>query len=125
MRSSPSNVVRWAAGIGVAMFATAFTAHAQGGRVTVRVTDAANQQPVGQAQVQIVGTTLGGLTGAEGRFTIRGLPPGERYLVAAISYLEDGEEQDRRLLQQLRGRATSVTLGDGEQRSIQVELVSR
>ena len=62
---------------------------------------------------------------AEGRFTIRGLPPGERYLVAAISYLEDGEEQDRRLLQQLRGRATSVTLGDGEQRSIQVELVSR
>jgi TonB-linked SusC/RagA family outer membrane protein len=31
---------------------------------------------VGQAQVQIVGTTLGGLTGAEGRFTIRGVPPG-------------------------------------------------
>jgi hypothetical protein len=62
---------------------------------------------------------------ADGRFEIRGLPPGERYLVAALSYLEDGEEQDRRLLQQLRGRATSVTLGDGEQRSIQLELVSR
>lgn len=62
---------------------------------------------------------------AEGRFEIRGLPPGERYLVAALTYLEDGEEQDRRLLQQLRGRATSVTLGDGEQRSIQVELMTR
>jgi hypothetical protein len=62
---------------------------------------------------------------AEGRFEIRGLPPGERYLVAALTYLEDGEEQDRRLLQQLRGRATSVTLGDGEQRSIQLELMTR
>jgi hypothetical protein len=62
---------------------------------------------------------------ADGRFEIRGLPPGERYLVAALSYLEDGEEQDRRLLQQLRARATSVTLDDGEQRSIQLELVSR
>ena len=62
---------------------------------------------------------------AEGRFEIRGLPPGERYLVAALTYLEDGEEQDRRLLQQLRGRATSVTLGDGEQRSIHLELMTR
>jgi len=62
---------------------------------------------------------------ADGRFEIRGLPPGERYLVAALSYLEDGEEQDRQLLQRLRGRATSVTLGDGEQRSIQLEVMSR
>ena len=42
-----------------------------------------------------------------------------------LTYLEDGEEQDRRLLQQLRGRATSVTLGDGEQRSIHLELMTR
>ena len=62
---------------------------------------------------------------AEGRFQIRGLPPGERYLAAALDYLEDGEEQNRQLLERLRGRATSVTLGDGEQRSIQVDLISR
>jgi hypothetical protein len=62
---------------------------------------------------------------ADGRFEIRGLPPGERYLVAALTYLEDGEEQDRQLLQRLRNRATSVTLGDGEQRSIQLEAMNR
>jgi hypothetical protein len=62
---------------------------------------------------------------AEGRFQIRGLPPGQRYLVAALDYLEAGEEQDRRLLERLRNRATSVSLGEGEQRSIQVDLVSR
>jgi hypothetical protein len=45
--------------------------------------------------------------------------------VAALDYLEAGEEQDRRLLERLRNRATSVSLGDGEQRSIQVDLVSR
>lgn len=62
---------------------------------------------------------------AAGRFQVAGLPPGERYLVAAVSYLEDGEEQDRQLLERLRSRATSVALGDGEQRSIQLELTSR
>ena len=62
---------------------------------------------------------------AQGRFQIRGLPPGERYLVAALDYLEDGGEQDRQLLERLRTRATSVTLGEGEQRSIQLDLQGR
>ena len=48
-----------------------------------------------------------------------------RYFAAALDYLEDGEEQNRQLLQQLRSRATSVTLGDGEQRSIQLDVISR
>ena len=62
---------------------------------------------------------------ADGRFQFRGLPPGERYFVAALDYLEAGEEQDRQLLNRLRSRASSVTLGDGEQRSIQIDLTSR
>jgi hypothetical protein len=62
---------------------------------------------------------------AEGRFQIRGLPPGERYFVVALNYLEAGEEQDRQLLERLRSRATSVTLGDGEQRSLQLDLTTR
>jgi hypothetical protein len=59
-----------------------------------------------------------------GRFRIQGLPP-ERYLAVALNYLEDGEEQDRQLLERLRNRATSVTLGDGDQRSVQLEVMSR
>ena len=89
MRSSPSKLVRWAAGMAVAFVATSFTAQAQGGRVAVRVTDGANQQPVGQAQVQVVGTTLGGLTGADGRFTIRGVPAGTHQIrVLRVGYGE-------------------------------------
>ena len=61
----------------------------------------------------------------DGRFQIQGLPAGERYFVAALDYLEAGEEQDRQLLERLRTRATTVTLGDGEQRSIQLELSTR
>jgi hypothetical protein len=61
---------------------------------------------------------------AQGRFRIEGLPP-ERYLAAALDYLEDGAEQDRQLLERLRSRATAVTLGEGEQRSIQLEVTGR
>ena len=61
----------------------------------------------------------------DGRFEMRGLPPGERYLAAAIDYLEDGEEQDPQLLERLRSRATAFNLGEGEQRSIQLDVVGR
>jgi TonB-linked SusC/RagA family outer membrane protein len=71
------------------MLATSLTAQAQQGQVTVRVTDAASQQPVGQAQVQIIGSTLGGLTGGEGRFTIRGVPAGTHQVrVLRVGYSE-------------------------------------
>jgi TonB-linked SusC/RagA family outer membrane protein len=77
----------------VALVVSAVTAHAQSGRVTVRVTDAASQQPVGQAQVQIVGSTLGGLTGQEGRFTIRGVPVGTHQVrVLRVGYGEQKKQ---------------------------------
>ena len=60
----------------------------------------------------------------EGRFRIDGLPP-ERYLAAALDYLEDGAEQDRQVLERLRTRASAVTLGEGEQRSIQLDVIGR
>lgn len=61
----------------------------------------------------------------DGRFQMKGLPPGDRYLAVAIDYLEDGEEQDAQLLERLRTRATSFSLGDGEQRSIQLGVIGR
>ena len=93
MRSFPSISVRRAAGIAVALVATSLTAQAQQGRVTVRVTDAASQQPVSQAQVQVVGTTLGGLTGPEGRFVIRGVPAGTHQIrVLRVGYGEQKKQ---------------------------------
>jgi hypothetical protein len=61
---------------------------------------------------------------ADGRFQIRGLPP-ERYLAVAIDYLEETEVQDPQFLERLRRQATSFSLRDGEQRSLQLDVVGR
>lgn len=62
----------------LAVLAVPAIALAQGrnGTVTGRVTDAENNQPVPNAQVVIVGTPVGTLTGADGRYTIRNAPVG-------------------------------------------------
>ena len=51
--------------------------HAQQGSVAGQVTDKSNQQPVSGASVIIVGTTLQGRSGREGRYTITNVPPGK------------------------------------------------
>ncbi len=131
MRSLPSKSVRRAVGFAVAMFATSLTAQAQQGRVTVRVTDAANQQPVSQAQVQVVGTTLGGLTGPEGRFTIRGVPNGTHQIrVLRVGYGEQkkpvevaGDQEvtvDFAISQVAISLTPVVTTATGEQRRVEL-----
>ena len=56
-----------------------------------------------------------------GRFTMRGLPPG-RYLIAAVDYLEPGQERDPGTLERLRRNATALTLAEGESRAIDLKL---
>jgi len=56
-------------------FGAAAAAQAQTGSVGVRVVESGGN-PVASAQVAVVGTTLGGLTGADGRITLRGVPVG-------------------------------------------------
>jgi TonB-linked SusC/RagA family outer membrane protein len=66
------------AAIAAALATSAVAARAQSGSVAVRVTETNGGRPVDQAQVLIVGTTLGGLTNSEGRFLIRGVPAGNQ-----------------------------------------------
>ena len=61
----------------------------------------------------------------QGNFTVRGLPPGVGYLAAAISYLEEGEAEDPEFLAGLRERATSVSLREGETKTIELRLIER
>ncbi len=61
----------------------------------------------------------------QGRFRIRGLPPLDRYLAAAVDYLEDGEAEDPGLLDRLRPRTVSFSLREGEARALEVTLVRR
>jgi hypothetical protein len=58
----------------------------------------------------------------QGRFSLRGLPPG-RYLVAAIDYLQSGQERDLKLLERLRARATAVVLTEGGTQNVTVTMV--
>jgi hypothetical protein len=61
----------------------------------------------------------------QGRFLIRGLPPGERYLAAAFDDLQDGDEQAPEFLERIRRSAISVSLREGEQQSVQLEVGAR
>ena len=52
---------------------------AQGaGRVTGLVTDSLSDRPMSDVQVVVVGTRIGAVTDAEGRYTIVGAPAGSR-----------------------------------------------
>ena len=56
---------------------------AQGtGRITGVVTDSASDRPVGNVQVTVVGTRIGAVTDAQGRYTINNAPTGTRSIEA-------------------------------------------
>lgn len=57
----------------------------------------------------------------QGRFKIRGLPPG-RYVAIAVGYLEPGEERDPDLLERWRQHGTPFTLSEGETHALDLRL---
>ena len=60
----------------------------------------------------------------QGRFTVSGLPP-EQYLAIALPTVTPLEVFDPDFLQQLRALATSFTLGEGEQKTLELKLRRR
>ncbi len=59
-----------------ALWAAKPAAAQDAGVITGRVVDATSQAPIPQAQIQLVGTTRGGVTGDDGTFRIAGVRPG-------------------------------------------------
>lgn len=57
----------------------------------------------------------------EGRFKVTGLPPGE-YLVVASDSLDPSEATDPEFLDRIQARATRLTLGEGESKTIDLKL---
>ena len=53
-----------------------------------------------------------------GRFTIKRLPPEERYYAAVVATFDDGDQYDPDFLNRLRERAATFTLGAGEQKTL-------
>jgi hypothetical protein len=60
-----------------------------------------------------------------GRFAFRNLPPDGQYLAVAVDYLEEEEYWDPEFLERMRQRATTVSIGDGEQKTTRLELQQR
>ncbi|MBK6489765.1 MAG: SusC/RagA family TonB-linked outer membrane protein [Gemmatimonadetes bacterium] len=75
---SVSRVSRLAAMLSLVAVVTTSTelSAQQTGRIRGRVTDAADQAALPAAQIQVVGTTIGGITGATGQYVIAGAPTG-------------------------------------------------
>lgn len=88
----------------LAMAAGALGAQATQGSITIRVTQAATGQPLDQAQVVIVGTTLGGLTNADGRVTFRAVNPG----TVTLRVLRVGYSEAKQTLTVVAGQAANI-----------------
>ena len=61
----------------------------------------------------------------DGLFKIRGLPSDDQYLAVAVDYLEDGEGGDPDFLEQVKDRATRLSIGDGETKALDLKLITR
>ena len=59
----------------------------------------------------------------DGRFRLRGLPAGVRYLAIAVEGLEEGDAADPELLTRMKDQAVSFPLAEGEQRVLGLPVV--
>ncbi len=60
----------------------------------------------------------------EGRFSVTDLPPDD-YFVVALDYVETGEESDPEQLEKWKSLATRITLGEAENKSLNLKLSSQ
>jgi hypothetical protein len=60
----------------------------------------------------------------QGMFKIRSLPP-TRYLAVAVDYLEEGEANDPEFLEEMKAKASTFSLADGETKSVDLKLIAR
>ncbi len=80
-------------------------------RITGTVTDSATDRPVGNVQMLVVGTRIGGVTDAQGRYTITGAPAGTRSIEA------------RRIGYRV-ARVPNVSLQDGATATVDIKVVA-
>ena len=89
---------------------TAAPGAAQTGSLTGTVVDATSGAPINGAQVSIEGTTLGGLSNAQGRFLILNVPTGSQ--TVRVTYLGYRTEE----------QTVSVTVGEPIQVTFRLQV---
>ncbi len=117
--------------LGALLAATPEASAQQGGTLAVTVTDTDTKRPVESARVQIVGTTFGGLTGPDGKATLRNLPVGNYTVrILRVGYAEQTRPAAIAVGQTLTldvaiktaaiNLAAVVTTATGEQRRVEI-----
>jgi hypothetical protein len=61
----------------------------------------------------------------DGTFAVRALPGGQRYLIAAVASMAQGNQQDPEFLERLKAGATRLSLAEGEKKAVAVEIPGR
>jgi len=84
--------------------ATGAPAAAQQATITGRITDQASSQPVQEARVIIIGTSIFTVTGQDGRYTVRNVPVG----TAEIQVLRVGYQQQKKSVRTIAGQTASM-----------------
>jgi len=122
---------RHSALLGIALVALPFAARAQQTSITGRVTAAGSGEPVADARVLVVNSTLATATNAEGRFTLRPVPTG----TVEIRVLRVGFQEQKKSVVVTAGAAATlnfemaqvvvkladvVTTATGEQRKVEL-----
>lgn len=93
-----------AASVMLAVGVSALGAQGTQGNINVRITEEGGSRPLDQAQVFIIGTTFGGLTNADGRFTFRNVAPGEH----TVRVLRVGYAEQKKTVTVASGQTASV-----------------
>ena len=57
-----------------------------------------------------------------GKYNVKGMPPGEDYLVVAVQNLESGQGNDPEFLTRARDEAKPFSLNDGETKNVDIKL---
>jgi hypothetical protein len=59
----------------------------------------------------------------DGRFKLTGLPPGD-YHIVALDYVDPNDWNEPEYLERVRSKATSVTIGEGETKSVDLRITT-
>jgi TonB-dependent SusC/RagA subfamily outer membrane receptor len=91
---------------GIAAIAAPALAQAQQASITGRITDQASGQPVQEARILVIGTSLFTSSGVDGRYTLRNVPPG----TAEVRVLRVGFQEQKRSVTTTAGQTATLDI---------------